>query len=78
METTLDRLTNPLADLDLIPPEMQSVVYKMPDIIEDVPDFPISGMEPEPCAETAGPRTLDDIRYDVIMSWMHNNDIIGW
>lgn len=77
METNLEMLTNPLTDIDLIPPEMLSVVYKMPDAVEDGPDLPIFGMEPEPCAWKAGPRTLDDIRYDISLSWVYNNDVIG-
>lgn len=78
METHLEMLINPLTDLGLIPPDRLSIVYKMPDPIEEVSGPPISGMDTESSAWETGPKTPDGIRCDVIMSWIYNNDVIGW
>jgi hypothetical protein len=77
MENHLDILINPLVDASWIPPDLTGFLYEMPDMVEEVSEPTISGMDQESCSWEAGPRSVDDIRYDVIMSWVYNNDVIG-
>jgi len=78
MDSKSEPLINPLIDISYIPPDIPRFVYDMLDIVEEVPDPTISGMDLESCAWEPGPKTTDDIWYDVIMSCFYNNDVIGW
>jgi len=69
-------LRNAFADLDRVPPAMLSTVYKMPGVADRGQDLPVTGLKPESTGEEAGPKTIEDFRYDIIMSWMHDNSLV--
>ena len=76
MRSHAETLINPLADISLIPPDLQGFLYGMPDYEEygiagnNEPDRGIDDREDAPI-------TLDDIEYEMIMSWQYNNLIVG-
>ena len=78
MESHLETLINPLTDISLIPPDIQRFLYDMPDFEEEDRIVHADEMDQEIDCRLEGPITIDDILYNIAMSWQYNNRIIGW
>ncbi len=78
MQTIQETLINPLADAGWIPVDTSRFLYEMPylDVGDATP--PAVSESPTDGEGGSGAGTEDDMRYEMIMSFVHNNEIIGF
>ncbi len=78
MQITQETLINPLVDISLIPVDISRFLYDMPYL--DMEDEQASTLLGESVYEerAVGIKTMDDIRYEMILSFVHNNALIGF
>ncbi len=78
MQTTSETLINPLVDIGFIPIDASWFLYEMPylDIEDEQPSTVPRDRALE--ASKSGINTMDDMRYEMIMSFVHNNALIGF
>ena len=76
MQTTSEILINPLVDNSLIPIDISRFIYNMP--ILDIERLSIFPGEPVCEQKDVSIMTTDDIRYEMIMSFVYSNALIGF
>jgi len=76
MRIASEALINPLVDSSLIPIDIPRFIYDMPYLDMEYEPTNVSG---SPSGKDGpGIRTVDDMRYEMIMSYVHNNEVIGF
>lgn len=78
MKSNLETLIDPNTGMSIIPPDIHMFVNGLPMIVKEDLVIPTRGIANNYDEKKMETTTLDDIAYDMIMSCLYNNDIIGW